>query len=297
MLAALEILDDGADQLALGVPDAHARAHFLGEAEQVELRAKLAVVALFGFLDVVQIGLEVGRRGKGRAVDALEHGPLLVAAPVSAGHGQQLHGPHQAGGRHMRTAAQVGERAVPIQGHGVADDVLVHDLQLVALALGGEKGLGVGLGHVGARKRLVGGNALLHLRLNGLQIVRGKRTLVGEIIVEAVFDGRADGDLDGREKLFDGLGHDVGGRVADDGQPHGRVGGNQTQLMGILGQRKSEIAGLPVHEAGHGVFQALAGNSTGKDLAASFAGRRLQGLILDCDLHVAFSGGGSPVII
>ncbi len=46
-------------------------ARLVGEAEQVELGAEAAMVAFFGLLQVMQIGLEVLLRGKGRAVDAL----------------------------------------------------------------------------------------------------------------------------------------------------------------------------------------------------------------------------------
>ena len=43
-----------------------------------------------------------------------------------------------------------------------------------------------------------------------------------EVVVEAVLDGRADGDLDLGEELLHRLGHDVGGGVAQRGQ---RLGG------------------------------------------------------------------------
>ena len=62
-------LEDGP---ALGVPEHHARA-FLLEMEQVELAAELAVVALLGFLDLLQVGVELFLLGEGGAVDARQH--------------------------------------------------------------------------------------------------------------------------------------------------------------------------------------------------------------------------------
>jgi len=42
----------------LGVPEHHARA-FLLEVEEIELTTQLAVVALLGFLDLLQVSVEV----------------------------------------------------------------------------------------------------------------------------------------------------------------------------------------------------------------------------------------------
>ncbi len=75
---------------ALGVEDGQPRPDLGGEGEQVELGADATVVAPFGLLEAVQV-LGQGLVGlPGRAVDALELGPVLVAAPVGARH------PHRA---------------------------------------------------------------------------------------------------------------------------------------------------------------------------------------------------------
>jgi hypothetical protein len=50
-----------------------ARADLVGEAEQVELEPELAVVALLGLLETVQVGGERLLGVPGGAVDALEH--------------------------------------------------------------------------------------------------------------------------------------------------------------------------------------------------------------------------------
>src|SRR4029079_4979936 len=92
------------DALALRVPEGHRRADVV-KAEQVQLDAEAALVALFRLLASPQ---EVGQLllcRPDRAVDALEHRPLLVAAPVRGGDREQLERPDLSGRRDMRAAA------------------------------------------------------------------------------------------------------------------------------------------------------------------------------------------------
>ena len=84
-------------------------ADLLGEREQVELGAELAVVALLGFLEPVQVLVERLLRLPRGAVDALEHRALLVAAPVRARDLRELERAEPAGRRDVRAAAQVDE--------------------------------------------------------------------------------------------------------------------------------------------------------------------------------------------
>ncbi len=62
----LELL---AEEPAARVPHGEARPELLGEREQVELAAELAVVAAFGLLQAVQVRVEVVLRRPRRAVD------------------------------------------------------------------------------------------------------------------------------------------------------------------------------------------------------------------------------------
>jgi hypothetical protein len=66
------------------------------------------VVALLGFLDLLEIGVELFLLGEGRAVDARQHRIVAVAAPIGAGHLHQLEGVADLADRgHMRAAAEV----------------------------------------------------------------------------------------------------------------------------------------------------------------------------------------------
>ena len=83
--AAQPVLHEPQDAGALGVVQRQAGAGDLVEAEEVELLAELAVVALLGLLDALEVGVEVLLREPRGAVDALEHRAVGVAAPVGAG--------------------------------------------------------------------------------------------------------------------------------------------------------------------------------------------------------------------
>ena len=67
-----------------GVPE-HAARRLLLEMEEIHLAPELPVVALLGFLDLLQVRGQLLLRRPRRAVDALELRVVLVAAPVGAG--------------------------------------------------------------------------------------------------------------------------------------------------------------------------------------------------------------------
>ena len=103
------VLDQLAHDGALGVPDGEPAAELVREAEQVELGGELAVVALLGLGELVEVGLQRRVGLPRRAVDALQHRALLVAPPVGAGDLLQLEVAEAAGRRHVRALAQVDE--------------------------------------------------------------------------------------------------------------------------------------------------------------------------------------------
>ncbi len=71
--AAAHIGDHGLkNRPALGVPEHHAGT-FLLEVKQVEFASQFAMVALLGFLDLLQIRIEVFLLRKCRAVDPRQH--------------------------------------------------------------------------------------------------------------------------------------------------------------------------------------------------------------------------------
>ncbi len=73
----------------------------------------------------------------------------------------------------MRSATEVGERAVAVERDGldalVANEVL-DQLDLVTLLLGAKAGQGLVDGEVGALEGLVGLDVLAHVRLDALEV-------------------------------------------------------------------------------------------------------------------------------
>ena len=94
---------------ALRVEHGQAGADLVGEREQVELGAELAVVALLRLLEPGEVRGEVLLGRPRRAVDALEHRVLLVAPPVGAGHPHQLEVAEPTRVGHVRATAEVDE--------------------------------------------------------------------------------------------------------------------------------------------------------------------------------------------
>ena len=172
----------------------------------------------------LQIGGEVGLAGPGRAVDALQLGVALVAAPVGAGQlGQLERLAHVARGGQVRPAAEV--HPVPLaidRDRLVAGDAL-DDLGLVGLADALEVGDGLVDGPT-PRGAIFSSRATIsaHALLDGREVVQRERLVAGEVVIEAVLDVGADGHLRAGEQLLHRLGQHVGGVVADHLQ---RLGG------------------------------------------------------------------------
>ena len=135
-----DLLEDGP---AVGVPE-HRAGAFLLEMEQVHLAAELAVVALLGLLELMQIGVELLLLGEGGAVDAGQHRVVAVAAPIGAGDLLQLEGVADLAGRgHVRAAAEIEPVALPVDLQVLARRDGVDQLDLEVLALLLEHALGL----------------------------------------------------------------------------------------------------------------------------------------------------------
>ena len=188
------LLDLLPDRPALGVPE-HGTWRMLVDVEQIQLAAQLAVVALFGFFQAEQIVLQLILGRPGRAVDALQHFIAVVAAPVSASHLHQLEVLELASAGHVGAAAQIFKSAFAVQAHVFIAGDAGNDLGLVVLALVLEmRHRFIAWQHT-ALHRLILVSQLGHLLFDSDQVFRRKGALVREVVVEAVFNHGADGDL------------------------------------------------------------------------------------------------------
>src|SRR5205814_7605540 len=176
--------------------------------KEVELAAELAMVAAFGFLEPEEILVELFLAWPSGAVDPLQLGVIRIAAPIGARDIHQLEGLSEPAGRgQMRADAQIDEVALAIE----ADLLLGRDLAdifgLVALTDAIEERDRLIAVPDLAGDRLVTAHDVAHALLDARQIVGGERSRAGEIVIEAGFCRRAEGDLSFRVQLLDSLGH------------------------------------------------------------------------------------------
>src|SRR5688572_29908179 len=160
--------------------------------EQLELAAQLAMITLLRFFEPFQVLRELLLREPGRAVDALQHLPLFIAAPIRARSVLQLEMFDPSGRRHVRTATKIQERTIAIDG----DDLVIAEFsQTLELQRIVRKELPrFCFGYLFALEGLVLRGDRLHLLFDLIQIVRRERLLHIEIVVEPILDRRSKSD-------------------------------------------------------------------------------------------------------
>ena len=118
----------------------------------------------------------------------------------------------------MRTGAQVHKIALLIEGDRRVLGQIADELHLVGLALFLHKANGFLAGQLEALQLEVLLDDVLHFLFDGGEEFLGEGLVDVEIVVKAVFNRGADGQLGLGAQLFHGLGHDVAGRVAQRGK-------------------------------------------------------------------------------
>ena len=284
-----EILEDRTQHHAFGQPERHARGDIFVEGEQPEFLAQTAMVAALRFLDGGEMRLERLLVGKGRAVDAGEHGVLFVAAPIGSGHGKQLEGLHGSRGRKMRSAAEVEEIAAAVKRNGIG--VYAFDeFHLVILAHAAEKLRGFRPAHDGALKGYVGGDDGAHFLFYGFQVVLGEGARSVEIVIETGRYGRTDGHPDPGEKLTHGRSHDMRRRMAQDLKPvfiiRGHGNGRFRSGRDPGGKIEQRLRAAGGYAAGNGGLEALAGKGLFEHVGAGGAFPGFDELVFNGYLHV-----------
>ena len=199
---------------ALGQEEGEARA-LLAHHKEAQLLAQLPVVPLLGLLNPGQVLVQLLLPGEGHAVDPLEGLAAGVAPPVGGVAGGELDGValDPPGGVHVGAGAEVHELPLLVEGdHRVLGQV-VDELHLVGLALLLHVGDGLLAGQLKALQLqlLLADFPHFHLQLLHLGLSEGLGGV--EVVVEAVVDGGADGQLYLRVQALHGLGQDVGAGV------------------------------------------------------------------------------------
>ncbi len=186
------IFDDLSNQPALGMPENQAWAGFFLNAEEVELGAQLAMIAALGFLDAMQMRVQLFLREESHGIDSLELGIAFPALPVGAGDVHQLERLNALGRGNMRAAAEVDEFSSGIEGNhrlgGFFLDQFAFEnlvglfVEVQRFRLGNEFAL---VGQVLRRE-------LAHLLFDFGEVFLGERLLAQEFVEEAGVDWRTD---------------------------------------------------------------------------------------------------------
>ena len=202
------------------------------------------MVAALRLLDELEVLVERLLRLPRGAVDALQAGVVLIAAPVRGRAAGQLERRDVLRRRDVRAAAQIAPFPfagtgieVVVGGELVAADLhhlgvaglVVDEFELVRLV--GKFFARLVFGLVDAPgEQLAFLDDLAHPLLQRLEILRRERARHVEVVVEAVGDRRADAELGLGEHVLHGLGQHVGGRVPDDAAAVVGVGGDRGHL-------------------------------------------------------------------
>src|SRR5712691_6183918 len=166
----------------------------------------------------------------------------------------------------MGTATQINEFALAVERDRFVTRNTCNNFRFVVLTHVAEETNGII-----ARDLLTGdcevlSDDVLHLRFDPLQIFRGERALVLEVVIEAVLDHWTDSDLHIGEEALDGLSHQVGAGMAEDIETCGRRGGYRLDCT-ICRQGERQVNDFTLHFGRNRLGRA------GKNLARRCTGR------------------------
>ncbi len=170
----------------------------------------------------------------------------------------------------MRAAAEIEPLALRVDVEVLAFGNRVDEFELVGLALVGEHLLGLVACPDVLGEGTVLRDDLAHLRLDGDEVFRREGLGPREIVIEAVLDHRADGDLRAGKERLHGLRQHVRGIVPDEFQRARIVAGEKLDL-GVPGDRFGKIDDRAVERHRDGALGEGLGDAFG-DLAAGDAG-------------------------
>ena len=192
------------------------------------------MIAADGFFFATLIFLKLFGSLPCGAVDALKLGFVFVAAPVSSGHRFEFDRfwIEISGIFDMGTCAQIPPLiAQMIECNGF--DQAVEDFEFVGFVLSADASFGVFAGDFFALDGKLAIDDFDHLFFNRLEIFIAKRIRCIKVIVEAIFNPRADRNLCLGKELLHGHGHDVGGGVANFLEVFGFAGFGKMNLYGV----------------------------------------------------------------
>src|SRR5213594_562212 len=229
-LFAQPVFDNLPNQAALGMPENQAGAGLFLNTEQVELDAELAMIAALGFLDAVQMLVQLFLREESDRVNALKLRIAFLALPVGAGDVHQFERLDAFGGRNVWAAAEVDEFSRGVEGDHRFGGFFFHQFALENLVVLFVEIERFGLGNELALVRQVLGRKLVHLFLNFGEVFRRERFLAQEFVEKAGVNRRADAQLHVGIQLHDRGREQVCRRMAKNKERVGIFLGENLQL-------------------------------------------------------------------
>src|SRR6266540_3322528 len=203
VLAPAEILEHVPDHHAARMPEGHPGRE-LGEVDEGEILGEPPVVAALRLLEPMQILLEILGVVEGGAVHARQLRLGLVAAPVSACEREELHRLDRLRVLKVRSAAEIDE--IPLLVEGDVPLGSVDQFDLIRLLLLFEVAPRFVAVYLRALPLAAFFDLPPDLLLEALQILLGDGLGELEVVVEAVLDRRPDRHLRPRIKAARGLG-------------------------------------------------------------------------------------------
>ena len=171
----------------------------------------------------------------------VQHRVARIAAPIGAGDLHQLEGVADLAGRgHVRAAAQVEPVALLVDLDRWSAGMASTSSTLNISPLSREHALGLVARPDLLGEGFVARDDLAHLLLDRRKVFGRERLVAEEVVIEAVLDHRADGDLGARPERLHGLGQHMGRVVADQLQRAGIVAGDELD-PGVALDRVGEI--------------------------------------------------------
>ena len=236
---------------AFGVEEGAGRRLFV-QAEQIELGTQATVVAGARLLHQGLVLFELFDAAEGGAVDALQHFARFIAAVVDARAFEQLDRADLLRALHVRTAAQVGEPAVAVEGDRFALGDVFEPFELELGAHFAENAAGFLAAHFDPFEGDVLRQDLPHLLFDLDQIVAREGLLAAEVVLELLGVVEPAGvDLGARPKTLDGVGEHVFGTVAQDRAGFGVFAGEESETPARL-DRRAQVDRLPFELGAHG---------------------------------------------
>ena len=210
-----EVLHLPPDGGPLGGQERQPPAHHLVDQKEIEILSQLAVVALGGLLQHLQVIVELRLGGKGGAVDAGQLLVLLAALPVGAGDREQPEGAQLPRIRHVGTEAEVDELAGSIESGGWVGYLVADQLDLQRLVQPLEEGHRLRLGELFLDERWRRLDDLAHAGLDLRQLLGQESVFEGEVVVKALVGSRPDADDRAGKEIQHSRRHHMGRRMAE----------------------------------------------------------------------------------